>query len=41
MEKQNGRLWTGSCRSGWCPVEGCFERGNEPSDSIKGGEFLA
>jgi hypothetical protein len=26
--------------SGWGPVAGCCEHGNEPSGSIKGGEFL-
>jgi len=29
-----------SCSSGQRPVAGCCEPGNEPSDSIKGGEFL-
>jgi hypothetical protein len=29
-----------SCSSGYRPVAGCFEDCNEPSASIKGGEFL-
>jgi hypothetical protein len=29
-----------SSGSGWRPVAGRCEHGNEPSDSIKGGEFV-
>jgi hypothetical protein len=31
---------TGSTGSGWEPVAGCYEHGNELTGSIKGGEFL-
>jgi hypothetical protein len=33
FSKQGGKVWTG-------PVMGCYERGNEHSGSVKGGEFL-
>jgi hypothetical protein len=29
-----------SSGSGWGPVADCCEHGNEPSNSIKGGDFL-
>jgi hypothetical protein len=34
--------WCGldACSSGSGPVAGCCEHGNEPSGSIKGGEFV-
>jgi hypothetical protein len=35
------RSYVDSSSSGWGKVVGCREHGNEPSDSITGGEFLA
>jgi hypothetical protein len=35
-----GRCGLDSSALGWGPVTGCCEQGNEPSGSIKGGEFL-
>jgi hypothetical protein len=35
-----GRRGLDSSGSGQGPVAGCCEHGNEPSGSIKGGEFL-
>jgi hypothetical protein len=34
------RCGLNSSGSGYGPVEGCCVHGNEPSGSIKGGEFL-
>ena len=36
----NVGVWTGSTGSGWGQVVGTCECGNEPSGSIKCGEFL-
>jgi hypothetical protein len=35
-----GRCGLDSSGSGWGPVAGSCEEGNEPSGSIEGGEFL-
>jgi hypothetical protein len=35
-----GKCALNSSGSGYGPVAGCYEHGNEPSDSMKGGEFL-
>jgi hypothetical protein len=35
-----GKCGVDSSGSGWGPVAGSCEHGNEPSGSIKGGEFL-
>jgi hypothetical protein len=35
-----GRCGLDASASGQGPVTGCCEHGNEPSGSIKGGEFL-
>jgi hypothetical protein len=35
-----GRCGLNACDSGWGPVAGLCEHGNEPSDSMKVGEFL-
>jgi len=32
-------MWTGCIWLRMRPMAGCFEQGNEPSGSIKGGEF--
>jgi hypothetical protein len=37
---RGGRCGVDASGSGWNPVTGCCEHGNEPSVSIKGGEFL-
>jgi hypothetical protein len=39
-EKYSDKLSTGFTASGYGPVTGCCEHGNEPSGSIEGGEFL-
>jgi uncharacterized ferritin-like protein (DUF455 family) len=36
LKEQGGKVWTGST---WLRM-GCCEHGNEPSGSMKGGEFL-
>jgi hypothetical protein len=36
----HGRCGLDASDSGWGPGAGCCEHGNEPSVSIKGGEFL-
>jgi hypothetical protein len=40
FREQGLGVWTGSSGSGYGPVAGSYEHGNEPSSSIKGGEFL-
>jgi hypothetical protein len=35
LERYDGVVWTGLIWSGWGPVGGCCEHGNEPSGSIK------
>jgi len=40
LEKLVGRCGLDSSGSGYGPVAGCCEYGNEPPGSIKGGEFL-
>jgi hypothetical protein len=35
-----GKCGVDSSGTGQGPIAGCCEHGNEPSDSIKGGEFL-
>jgi hypothetical protein len=40
LENRKGKCELVSSGSGWGPVEGSCEHGNEPSSSIRGGEFL-
>jgi hypothetical protein len=40
LKKYDGMSWTGHTWFGIGQVAGCCERGNEPSGSIKCGEFL-
>jgi hypothetical protein len=40
FEKQCEKAWNGLSGSGWNPVVGFCEHGNEPSDTTKEGEFL-
>jgi hypothetical protein len=40
LEKQVGKVWIGFLWLRMGPVAGSCEHGNEPSGSIKGGEFL-
>jgi hypothetical protein len=35
-----GRFGLGASSSEWGPMAVCYEHGNDPSNSIKGGEFL-
>jgi hypothetical protein len=35
-----GKCGLDSTGSGWGPVVGCCEHGNEPSGSVRGGEFF-
>jgi hypothetical protein len=40
LKKQGRGMRTGLFDSGWGTVVACCEHGNEPSGSIKSGEFL-
>jgi hypothetical protein len=40
LRKWGGKVWTEFICFGKGPVAGSCEHGNEPSSSIKGGEFL-
>jgi hypothetical protein len=40
LEKQGGKVWMGCICFRKGTVGGSFKHGNEPLDSIKGGEFL-